>query len=132
MKGGDSGPRNWASGKHSKFQVVNVPPRTWTGGSSPRSAWLDVVCSDTSFHITLLKGQLSNVNVLGRYLDLSTYLKLSILLNACYQVVTIFPSPGFDHLLPVMDAPESCGYLVNPLKNTLTVPFTGCNVKPVS
>lgn len=32
-------------------------------------------------------------------------------------------------MLPVMDAPQSCGYHTNLLRKTLTIPFTGCNVK---
>ncbi|CAB1443393.1 unnamed protein product [Pleuronectes platessa] len=36
---------------------------------------------------------------------------------------------GSTDLLPVMDAPESCGYDLNPLRNTLSVPFGGCHVK---
>lgn len=38
------------------------------------------------------------------------------------------PSPGSKDLLPVIDAPVSCGYEVNTMKNTLTIPFTGCLV----
>ncbi|XP_026204791.1 zona pellucida sperm-binding protein 4-like [Anabas testudineus] len=100
-KGGDSSPRNWDSGLDGGSQVEfgNAPPRTWTGGASPKSPWLNVVCSTTGFKITLLTGQLSNLNVLGA-----------------------------DHLLPVMEG-ESCGYEVNPVNNILTIPFTGCNVK---
>lgn len=39
-------------------------------------------------------------------------------------------SPGSgDSLLPIVGAPENCGYEVDPLKNTLTVPLNGCNVE---
>lgn len=55
------------------------------------------------------------------------------MLSSCRSVVSIyFPSPGLDNLLLVMKAPGSCGYRVNSVKNTLTVPFTGCNVKYVT
>uniref|UniRef100_A0A8D0CNQ3 Zona pellucida sperm-binding protein 4-like n=1 Tax=Sander lucioperca TaxID=283035 RepID=A0A8D0CNQ3_SANLU len=60
---------------------------------------LEVVCSDVGFQITLMTGSLSEVTVLG------------------------------SKELSVMDAPKSCGYEVNSFQNTLTVPFTGCNVK---
>ncbi|XP_039977772.1 zona pellucida sperm-binding protein 4-like [Xiphias gladius] len=98
----DSGPRNWASSTDGGFQVefVDAPPRSWTSSTCPSSAGLAVVCSETGFQITLPTGQLSEVKVLGT-----------------------------KDLLSVMDAPKSCGYDVNPLENTLTVPFTGCNVK---
>lgn len=38
-------------------------------------------------------------------------------------------SPGTEELLPVVDAPESCGYEVNTPENILTVPLSGCHVK---
>lgn len=77
LKGGDSGPRNWASGTDGGFQVdfVRTPPRAWTGRSSLRLAWLDVVCGNDAFHITLLIGQLKHLNVLGGYLHFPPYLK---------------------------------------------------------
>ncbi|XP_071356625.1 zona pellucida sperm-binding protein 4-like [Trachinotus anak] len=98
----DFGPRNWASGTNGGYQVefVDALPRSWTSSTSPRSSGLAVVCSEDGFHITLPTGYLSEVKVLGS-----------------------------KDLLSVMDAPESCGYDVNLLENTLTVPFTGCNVK---
>ncbi|XP_078124426.1 zona pellucida sperm-binding protein 4-like [Sander vitreus] len=67
--------------------------------TSSSSSVLKVVCSDVSFQITLLTGSLSDVTVLG------------------------------SKALSVMNAPKSCGYEVNSFQNTLTVPFTGCNVK---
>ncbi|KAK2830465.1 hypothetical protein Q5P01_018396 [Channa striata] len=99
-KGEDFGARNWPSGTDGGLQVefVDSPPRTRTKCTS--STRLDVVCTSSGFQITLVKGQLSDVIVVG-----------------------------LNELLPVMDAPESCGYDVNPVKNTLFVPFTGCNVK---
>ncbi|KAM6974351.1 zona pellucida sperm-binding protein 4-like [Tautogolabrus adspersus] len=39
------------------------------------------------------------------------------------------PSSSSKDLLSVVDAPKSCGYEVNFFMNTLSVPFTGCNVK---
>ncbi|XP_035039424.1 zona pellucida sperm-binding protein 4-like [Hippoglossus stenolepis] len=83
-----------------EVEFVDAPPRSWTSSTSLGSNGLDVVCTENGFQITLHTGQLSEVRVLG-----ST------------------------DMLPVMDAPESCGYDVNPLRNTLTVPFGGCHVK---
>ncbi|XP_040909769.1 zona pellucida sperm-binding protein 4-like isoform X1 [Toxotes jaculatrix] len=97
--GGDSGPANWAGSTDSGFHVEFVEAPPRSWPSSISPTGLDVVCSDTGFQITL-PGQLSEVKVLGS-----------------------------KDLLSVMDAPESCGYDVNPLKNTLTVPFNGCYVK---
>ncbi|XP_054874046.1 zona pellucida sperm-binding protein 4-like [Amphiprion ocellaris] len=100
--GGDSGPRIWADSKESEFEVqfVDGPFRSWTGSISPISANVLLACSDAGFHITLLTGKLSEAKVLG---------------------AKDFVSLG--------DAEESCGFDVNPLENTLTVPFSGCNVK---
>ncbi|XP_060949353.1 zona pellucida sperm-binding protein 4-like [Limanda limanda] len=81
-------------------EFVEPPPRRWTSSTSLGSKGLDVVCTENGFQITLQTGQLSDVRVLGSA-----------------------------DLLPVMDAPESCGYDVNSLRNTLTVPFGGCHVK---
>ncbi|XP_035848923.1 zona pellucida sperm-binding protein 4-like isoform X1 [Sander lucioperca] len=83
------------------FQVdaVDAPPKNWTSSTCV----LEVVCSDVGFQITLMTGSLSEVTVLGMYLGSKE--------------------------LSVMDAPKSCGYEVNSFQNTLTVPFTGCNVK---
>ncbi|XP_041811889.1 zona pellucida sperm-binding protein 4-like [Chelmon rostratus] len=116
----DSGSRNWASSTEGGFQVEfeDAPPRSWTSGTdggfqmefvdvSPRtwtggasSTELDVDCSQAGFEITLPMGPLNEMKVLGT-----------------------------KDLLSVVDAPASCGYNVNSFKNTLTVPFTGCNVK---
>ncbi|XP_071381198.1 zona pellucida sperm-binding protein 4-like [Centroberyx affinis] len=65
-----------------------------------KSSGLEVLCSESEFQITLLSGPLSEVKVLGS-----------------------------KALLSVLDAPESCGYDVNLLSNTVTVPFLGCHVK---
>uniref|UniRef100_UPI0037E8596C zona pellucida sperm-binding protein 4-like n=1 Tax=Semicossyphus pulcher TaxID=241346 RepID=UPI0037E8596C len=118
---GDSGPRNWASGNEGGFHVefedtpepnwdsfedggqvefIDAPPRSWTSSSTPSASGLDVVCSEDGFQITLPAGPLSEVKVLGS-----------------------------KELLSVTEAPDSCGYEINSFSNTLTVPFTGCNVK---
>nr|XP_019957494.1 PREDICTED: zona pellucida sperm-binding protein 4-like [Paralichthys olivaceus] len=101
VEGDHSDSSHWPSGTNDQIEVefVKAPPRSWTS-STRDSNGLDVVCTENGFQITLQTGQLSEVKVLG-----ST------------------------DLLPVMDAPESCGYDVNPLGNTLTVPFGGCHVK---
>ncbi|CAJ1083395.1 zona pellucida sperm-binding protein 4-like isoform X2 [Xyrichtys novacula] len=117
---GDSGPRLWASGHEGGYHVefedppeinwaggdgddmgfAEAPPRSWTSSSTPSSSGMDVVCSDDGFQITLPTDQLSEVKVLG-----------------------------LKDLLSITDAPESCGYEVNFFTNTLSVPYTGCNVK---
>nr|XP_046274165.1 zona pellucida sperm-binding protein 4-like [Scatophagus argus] len=99
---GDSGPRNWASGPDGGFHIefVDAPPRSWASRTSQSSSELNVVCSEVDFQITLPKGQLSEVKALGS-----------------------------SDLLSVIDAPASCGYEINTLQNTLTIPFTGCKVK---
>ncbi|XP_029370675.1 zona pellucida sperm-binding protein 4-like [Echeneis naucrates] len=100
----DFGGRNWVSGPDGSFQVefVNAPPppRSWTSTTSPSSSGIAVICSEAGFQIFLPSGRLDEVKVLGS-----------------------------KELLPIMDAPVSCGYDVNLFKNTLTVPFTGCNVR---
>ncbi|XP_070778257.1 zona pellucida sperm-binding protein 4-like [Enoplosus armatus] len=98
----DAPPRNWASSTDSDFQMEfeDAPPRSWTSSTSQSFTGLDVVCSEVGFQITLPPGPLSEFKVLGS-----------------------------KDLLSIMDAPESCGYKVNSFKKTLTVPFTGCNVK---
>lgn len=102
-------------------------PLRWSGRSS-QTRDLDVVCSDNGFEVTFLKCPLSDVSVLGMYLT-------PILpLNHHFDKCTVFchciscSSLGTNELLAVTDAPPSCGYEVNPLKNTLYVPFTGCHV----
>ncbi|XP_056154016.1 zona pellucida sperm-binding protein 4-like [Lampris incognitus] len=60
---------------------------------------LEFLCSETDFKITLPVGPLSEVKVLGS-----------------------------KTILPVLDAPDSCGYDVDEIYNTLTVPFSGCHV----
>ncbi|XP_034560250.1 zona pellucida sperm-binding protein 4-like isoform X2 [Notolabrus celidotus] len=119
---GDSGPRNWASGSDGGYHVefvdtpeinwdsrfggetamefVDAPPRSWTSSSTPRSGGLDVVCSDDGFQVMLPNGLLSEVKVLGS-----------------------------KDMMSITEAPDSCGYEVNFFTNTLSVPFTGCNVK---
>ncbi|XP_045913735.1 uncharacterized protein LOC123976001 isoform X3 [Micropterus dolomieu] len=98
----DSSPRTWRRGTDGGFQMEfdNIPSRSHTSSTSQRQTGIDVVCSDVGFQITLPTGSLSEVKVVGS-----------------------------KDLLSVMDAPESCGYEVNPLTNTLAVPFTGCYVK---
>ncbi|XP_047461591.1 zona pellucida sperm-binding protein 4-like [Mugil cephalus] len=86
-------------GSRTWAESVDAPPRNWSGSTS-QSSDLDVVCSDAGFQITLPTSDFSEVTVLGLRNPLS-----------------------------VMDAPDYCGYDVNPYENTLTVPFTGCNVK---
>ncbi|KAE8281905.1 Zona pellucida sperm-binding protein 1 Zona pellucida glycoprotein 1 [Larimichthys crocea] len=99
----DAPPRSWTSSIDDGFEVEfeDAPPRSWTSSTSRSSSELGVVCSDFGFQITLPSGPLSEVKILGS-----------------------------NELLSVTDAPASCGYKVNSLKNTLTVPFTGCHVKP--
>uniref|UniRef100_A0A8P4G1V6 Zona pellucida sperm-binding protein 4-like n=1 Tax=Dicentrarchus labrax TaxID=13489 RepID=A0A8P4G1V6_DICLA len=95
----DSGPRDWASGTDSGFHMEFVDAPPRTW-SGQSSSELSVVCSEVGFQIKLPTGPLSEVKVLGS-----------------------------KDLLSVTTAPASCGYEVNSFKNTLTVPFTGCNVK---
>ncbi|XP_030267259.1 zona pellucida sperm-binding protein 4-like [Sparus aurata] len=98
----DFGPGNWPSRNDGGYQVdfVDAPPRSWASSSSKSSSELDVVCGDDDFQITLPKGPLNEVKVLGS-----------------------------KEVLSIMDAPAFCGYDVNSYEHTLTVPFTGCNVK---
>ncbi|TKS88265.1 Zona pellucida sperm-binding protein 4 [Collichthys lucidus] len=99
----DTPPGSWTSGTDNRFDVEfeDAPPRSWTSGTSQSSSELGVVCSDFDFQITLPSGPLSEVKILGS-----------------------------NEMLSVTNAPASCGYKVDSLKNTLTVPFTGCHVKP--
>uniref|UniRef100_A0A3Q0TE75 ZP domain-containing protein n=1 Tax=Amphilophus citrinellus TaxID=61819 RepID=A0A3Q0TE75_AMPCI len=99
----DYGPTNFASSTDGGFQVKfeDEPPKSWLGSCNPVASDLEVVCSETGFQITLPTGQLSEVKVFG----------------------------SEDRLLPIVDAPESCGYEVDLLTNILTVPFSGCNVE---
>lgn len=68
----DSSPRTWRRGTDSSFQMEfdNTPSRSQTSGTSRRRTGLDVVCSDVGFQITVLKGSLSEVKVVGMYLTL--------------------------------------------------------------
>ncbi|KAK1880463.1 Zona pellucida sperm-binding protein 1 [Dissostichus eleginoides] len=118
----DAPPRNSASGTNSGFQVefdddapernmargidqdfqtgfVNALPRSWTSSTCPTLSGLSVTCSEAGFKI-VPTGSLSDVKVLGS-----------------------------KELMAVIDAPGFCGYKVNAFQKTLTVPFTGCNVK---
>ncbi|XP_033980315.1 zona pellucida sperm-binding protein 4-like [Trematomus bernacchii] len=118
----DAPPRNLARGTNSGFQVefdddapernmargidqdfrtgfVNALPRSWNSSTCPTSSGLSVTCSEAGFKI-VPTGSLSDVKVLGS-----------------------------KELMAVMDAPGFCGYKVNAFQKTLTVPFTGCNVK---
>ncbi|XP_034748666.1 zona pellucida sperm-binding protein 4-like [Etheostoma cragini] len=95
----DDHPRSWNSDADG-FQMEFADAPPKSWTSSHSSSVLEVVCSEVGFQITLLAGSLSEVTVLGS-----------------------------KKLLPVMDAPKSCGYEVDSFTNTLTVPFTGCNVK---
>ncbi|KAM3596068.1 uncharacterized protein V6R79_007715 [Siganus canaliculatus] len=83
------------------FQVefVDVLPKSWNSGKSQTSAEPNVVCIDGSFQITLSKGPLSEVKVLG------------------------------SNSQAVLHAPAYCGYKLNSTNNVLTIPFTGCNVE---
>ncbi|XP_038576707.1 zona pellucida sperm-binding protein 4-like isoform X2 [Micropterus salmoides] len=97
-----SSPRTWRRGTDGGFQMEleDIPSRSQTSSTGQRRTGLDVICGDVGFQITLLTGSLSDVKVVGS-----------------------------KDLLSVMDAPESCGYEVNPWTKTLAVPFTGCYVK---
>ncbi|XP_054462430.1 zona pellucida sperm-binding protein 4-like [Anoplopoma fimbria] len=98
----DSSSNDWASADdddEDNDDFVAPPPRSWASSTIPSFSGLTVVCCKVGFAITLT-GSLSEVKILGPM-----------------------------EMLSVMDAPESCGYGVNALKNTFTVPFTGCHVK---
>ncbi|XP_010789765.1 zona pellucida sperm-binding protein 4-like [Notothenia coriiceps] len=97
----DAPERNMARGIDQDFRrgFVNALPRSWTSGTCPTSSGLSVTCSEAGFKI-VPTGSLSDVKVLGS-----------------------------KELMAVMDAPGFCGYKVNAFQKTLTVPFTGCNVK---
>ncbi|XP_005457331.1 zona pellucida sperm-binding protein 4 [Oreochromis niloticus] len=99
----DSRPTHYGGGvDHGvKVKFEDEPPRSWPGSCNPTASDLEVVCSESGFQITLPTGPLSEVKVFG----------------------------SGDSLLPIVGAPENCGYEVDPLKNTLTVPFNGCNVE---
>ncbi|XP_051812043.1 zona pellucida sperm-binding protein 4-like isoform X2 [Acanthochromis polyacanthus] len=98
----NSGPRIWGDSKENEYEAefVTGPFRSWAGSISPITANVHLLCNDAGFHITLLTGRLSEAKVLG---------------------AKDFVSVG--------EAEESCGFDVNLLENTLTVPFSGCNVK---
>lgn len=51
------------------------------------------------------------------------------ILWADVQSCILWSPLGTKELLPVVDAPVSCGYEVNIPENVLTVPLTGCHVK---
>ncbi|KAM6899997.1 uncharacterized protein FYW49_018113 [Xenentodon cancila] len=97
----DSGAKHWPDATESGFHVlfVDAPPRSWTTCTSLTYEGLNVVCNEDGFQITLPPGLLTEVQVVG-------------LKN-----------------ISVMDAHKYCGYRVNHLNNTLTIPFTGCNVR---
>uniref|UniRef100_A0A3Q4HGB1 Zona pellucida sperm-binding protein 4-like n=1 Tax=Neolamprologus brichardi TaxID=32507 RepID=A0A3Q4HGB1_NEOBR len=100
----DSRPTHYGGGGVDRgFQVKfeDEPPRSWPGSCNPTASDLEVVCSESGFQIILPTGPLSEVKVFG----------------------------SGDSLLPIVGAPENCGYEVDLLKNTLTVPFNGCNVE---
>nr|XP_054601110.1 zona pellucida sperm-binding protein 4 isoform X2 [Nothobranchius furzeri] len=96
-----SGASHHPDAEKNNFHVefVEVSPRTWIGCAGPNSEGIYVVCSQDGFQITLPPGQLSLIQVVG------------------------------SKNISVEDAPESCGFHLNHLKNILTVGFTGCNVK---
>ncbi|XP_033950414.1 uncharacterized protein [Pseudochaenichthys georgianus] len=97
----DAPEKNMARGIDQDFQTgfVNALPRSWTSSTCPTSSGLSVTCSEAGFKIVPI-GSLSDVKVMGS-----------------------------KELMSVMDAPGFCGYKVNAFQKTLTVPFTGCNVK---
>ncbi|XP_075306482.1 uncharacterized protein LOC142368235 [Odontesthes bonariensis] len=97
----DSGPNDQLDGTEGGFHVefVAAPPRSWIGCTSLSSDGLHVVCTEDGFQISLPPGLLSEVQVMG------------------------FKSISFK------DAPKHCGYHMNQLNNTLSVPFTGCSVR---
>ncbi|XP_061598296.1 uncharacterized protein LOC133461410 [Cololabis saira] len=97
----ESDTKHWPDATASGFQVlfVDVPPRSWTMCTTSTYDGIRVVCSEDGFHITLPPGLLTEVQVVG-------------LKN-----------------ISVMDAHKYCGYHVNHANNTLTIPFTGCNVR---
>ncbi|XP_065326173.1 zona pellucida sperm-binding protein 4-like [Pelmatolapia mariae] len=100
----DSRPTRYGGGgvdRGLQVKFEDEPPRSWPGSCNPTASDLEVVCSESGFQITLPTGPLSEVKVFG----------------------------SGDSLLPIVGAPENCGYEVDPLKNTLTLPFNGCNVE---
>ena len=53
-------------------EFMEPPSTSWTSSSSSGSNGLDVVCTKNGFQITLQTGQLSDVRVLGKYVDFLT------------------------------------------------------------
>ncbi|XP_029976883.1 zona pellucida sperm-binding protein 4-like [Salarias fasciatus] len=92
----------WPGSSESDFQeeFEGSFARSWRGSSTPDNGAVSVVCRRNEFQITISDGLLKDVKILG--------------------------SKGVH---AVMEAPEVCGYGVNPDENTFTVPFTGCHVK---
>ncbi|XP_041868455.1 zona pellucida sperm-binding protein 1-like [Melanotaenia boesemani] len=97
----DPGTDDWPNATESRFRVefVDASPRSWTSCMSSTSDGLDVVCSKDGFQITLPPGLISEIQVVG------------------------------SKNISAEDAPEDCGYHMTHLNRTLTVPFTGCNVR---
>lgn len=100
-------------------------PQRWSGRSSQTSD-LDVVCTNYGFQVTFLMSPLSEVKVLGMLLS-TTPQDINILW-ANLQSCILWSPLGPKELLPVVDAPVSCGYEVNIPENVLIVPLTGCHV----
>ncbi|XP_068603635.1 zona pellucida sperm-binding protein 1-like [Brachionichthys hirsutus] len=98
-KDGVSGPKDGVSGPKDGLQLESEAAPRWTS-SITQASDLKAGCNDAGFLITLLTGTLSDVKVLGS-----------------------------KDLVSVSDAPASCGYEADFLHHTLSVPFTGCNVK---
>ncbi|CAG5885628.1 unnamed protein product, partial [Menidia menidia] len=97
----DSALNNQPNGAEPAFRMefVDAPSRSWTVCTSSSYGGLHVVCSEDGFQISLLSGLSQEIQVVG--------LKNVSLKNA----------------------PKKCGYRMNHLDNTVTVPFTGCNVR---
>ncbi|KAM9737713.1 uncharacterized protein ACNS7B_013316 isoform 2-T2 [Menidia menidia] len=97
----DSALNNQPNGAEPAFRMefVDAPSRSWTVCTSSSYGGLHVVCSEDGFQISLLSGLSQEIQVVG-------------LTNVSLK-----------------NAPKKCGYRMNHLDNTMTVPFTGCNVR---
>ncbi|KAF3833979.1 hypothetical protein F7725_025183 [Dissostichus mawsoni] len=115
----DAPERNMARGSEREFQTgfEDAPPRNSASGTN---SGFQVEFDDDAPERNMARGidqdfQTGFVNALPRSWTSSTCPTLSGLSSK--------------ELMAVIDAPGFCGYKVNAFQKTLTVPFTGCNVK---
>lgn len=104
----DFGSENWPSTDDGGYQVdfVDAPPRSWTSSSSKSSPELDVVCGENDFQITLPKGPLNEVKVLGMYFFFFfSYLKC-LVMTACSQFYLFLPQAQRRFCLSLMLQPS--------------------------